>query len=313
MSTKKRTVSNGVLNHCYQRTKDRVVIFYSVSDYLVYFTLYCVLATKYGVKVLALAIMPDHIHDSVIVPCLDVLAGFKKELNTRFSKINRLVCHNDDTLFEEPYGSAPKYTEKSIRSNLIYVGNNPVERRLSKKAEEYRWSFVAYAVDDHPFSDKMVLRQARCALRDAVKEVKYCRNNGKPLAYKQLQRMFRRLDKRESQQLVDYIIVQYSVIDYQAAVSYFDSYDNMLLAMHSTTGSEHDIKEESIGRSDAHYFRMTSLLMKHYGLKDIHDILAFDDKRKWEALEYVSKELGVPIKQAAAFLRIKSITSPKRS
>lgn len=305
MSTKKRIIKDGVLNHCYQRTKDRILIFYSISDYLVYFTLYCVVAPKHGVRVLALCLMPDHVHDSVIASNLSELAGFKKELNTRFSKLNREICHHHDTLFEEPYGSALKYTDKEVRSNLVYVGNNPVERRLSKVAEDYRWSFVAYAVSNHPYSEKLVLRKSRWALRDAVREVKSCKLKGIPLNYNQLQRMFSRLDRKEKLQLVDFIIVCYNIIDFKAAVMRFGSYEQMLTAMHSTTGSEYDIQEHFIGRSDEHYSRITSLLMKHYRLQDIHDVLAFDENKKWEAFDLVSRELRVPVKQIAAFLRLK--------
>ena len=44
---KSRKFYKDIINHCYQRTADNGVLFYTVSDHLVYFTLYCVLAKKY--------------------------------------------------------------------------------------------------------------------------------------------------------------------------------------------------------------------------------------------------------------------------
>ena len=37
----------GVVNHIYQRPIEPSVIFYNISDYLVYFTILCSLASKY--------------------------------------------------------------------------------------------------------------------------------------------------------------------------------------------------------------------------------------------------------------------------
>ena len=42
----------GTFYHCYQRAADRGVIFYSISDYLMYYTIYCIKAPKYKVKVM---------------------------------------------------------------------------------------------------------------------------------------------------------------------------------------------------------------------------------------------------------------------
>ena len=40
------------------------VIFYDLEDYLVYYTVFCVLAVKYGIIVYGLCLMIDHIHFS---------------------------------------------------------------------------------------------------------------------------------------------------------------------------------------------------------------------------------------------------------
>lgn len=70
-----------IINHCYQRGADGIVLFYSVSDHLVYFTTYCLLAKKHNVKVLSLCQMPDHVHDTVVVKKVEQLSCFKQEVS----------------------------------------------------------------------------------------------------------------------------------------------------------------------------------------------------------------------------------------
>ena len=60
----KRKVIEGELHHIYQKTRGGVLLFYSLRDYLVYFTIYCTLADKMDVTVLALCPMPDHLHSA---------------------------------------------------------------------------------------------------------------------------------------------------------------------------------------------------------------------------------------------------------
>lgn len=232
MKNAKRTVIGGILNHVYQRTKDGVLLFYNVSDYLVLFTIICTVAPKHGVRILALSLMPDP----------------------------------EGPLFESPFGSVPVIGDKKARTNLCYVGNNGVERRLCKKAEEYRWSFLAYAISDHPFSPKLISREASAALRKGIKEIDAEHAAEKPLTYKQIKRLFSKLEKDEKLQLTDYIISTYNCIDYDAAIRYFDGYQNMLTAMHSNTGSEHDLNEVFVGKSDAYYAKMSSWIIKELEL-----------------------------------------------
>ena len=83
---KSRKFYKQIINHCYQRLANGGVLFYTTSDHLVYFTMYCILAQKYGIQVFELCQMPNHVHDAVSAKRLDDLVGFKRELNSRFAK-----------------------------------------------------------------------------------------------------------------------------------------------------------------------------------------------------------------------------------
>ena len=301
---RRRKFIRGVLNHCYQRMDDRGVLFYTDSDHLVFFTQYCVMARKYGIHVLALCHMPDHIHDSVIADKKKDLVMFKQETLSWFALRRNARSGVKGAVFECSYGSTPKIGDKNVRSNLVYLGNNPVERKLVSEAENYRWNFLAYARSDNPFSEKLVIRDASWSLRKAVKEVKAQAAACKPMNYPMIERLFAPLDRKERLQLTDFIIATYNVIDYTAASKYFDSFDQMLIAMHATTGSEHDLNEVFIGKSDAHYNRMTTILLQEGKVKDIHDILSLSVDEKYDLFLLLRRETQATSEQIAAFLHM---------
>ena len=104
--------------------------------------------------------------------------------------------------------------------------------------------------------------------------------------------------------MTDYIVDTYNVIDYASAISYFTSYENMLLAMHSNTGGEYEIKEVFNGRSDVHYAIMASYLLNHFHLNDIHDILSLPIVERSKIFVHLCNVTDARPNQIAAFLRI---------
>ena len=54
---KRRRFLSGSPNHVYQRSLNGLVIFYSLEDCLVYFTVFCTCAVKDGVSVLGLCVI----------------------------------------------------------------------------------------------------------------------------------------------------------------------------------------------------------------------------------------------------------------
>ena len=305
-SMNKRKVYKGVVNHCYQRSADRGLIFYTVSDYLLYFTIYCITAKKYKVHVLKLVLMPDHLHQAVIEERKGDMSRFQRECQSRFAREHNELCGRKGPLFEHPYGSVPKYEDKKVRTTLIYLDNNPVERELVKRAEDYRWNFLAYGNSNHPFSEKIALSQASMPLRRALQRVKSLHASGRFLPYRLLQKLFRSLpDDREREQLVDYIIGTYSIIDHDAAIQYFGSYQDELLAAHATSGSEHDLKEQFIGKSDACYATMMRVLKQNGRyVNDVHEIFSLQGTELHELFTLLRRHTSAPTKQIAAFLHL---------
>ena len=300
----KRAFQRGIIIHCYQLSAGGGLLFYSYSDYLVWFSIVCLAARRHRIALLAVCPMPDHIHLSLTALSSGDLSAFMRDINREYAVHFRSVCKISGPIFSSPFGSAPKYGAKKGRTNLIYVWNNPVERQLVPRAEDYRWNFLAFAATPHPFSRQLIIRRARKAVKEAVKEIKGLFENGRRLNHAQLKRIFSRLSPEESQQITDFVISTYNNIDYAEAIKYFDSYQDLLIAVHANTGSEHDLNEVFIGKSDKHYQRMAACIMREVRPKDIHDILSWPIGKKQDLFRFLRGCTNAPGSQIAKFLRL---------
>lgn len=302
---KNRRFSSNVLNHCYQRTADRGVLFYTDIDYLVFFTIFCIIAERRKIQVLKLVQMPDHYHHSSIAKRRKQLTDFQRDLTSLLAREYNGAWGRSGPLMEKPFGSAPKWGDKNARANLIYLDNNPVERKLVKRADEYRWNYLAYGASDHPFSEKMALRYASMPLRHALKRVKLIRDDGKYLTYRVIQSLLDSIPTdREKEQLKDFVIKTYSVIDHKAATRYFGGYAQELIAAASNTGSEYDISESFIGKSDKYYSEFTDILLTEREVIDIHEVLTLSADDKQHLFDVLRRESSAPGKQICAFLHL---------
>lgn len=304
MVHQKRPFQSGILNHCYVPSVDGGVIFYSYSDYLVWFSIVCMEARKHRIKLLAVCPMPDHIHLSIVASSRRQLSGFMRDTLRKYAAQFNAVSKLKGPVFRESFGSAPKYGAKKGRTNLIYVWNNPTERQLAVHAESYRWNFLAYAESSHPFSEKLIIRKARKAVQNAVKEIKKQFLSGLSLNHAMLKRIFSSLSSNECQQITDFIIATYNAIDYAEAIRYFDSFQDLLVAVHANTGSEYDLNEVFIGKSDAHYAGMISVIMREVRPDDIHDILSLSAEQKYELFLLLRKHTRAMGEQIAKFLHL---------
>lgn len=304
MKRRNRKFYPGVVNHCYQRTVNGFLLFYDVFDCLVYFTLFCSFIRKHDIGVVGLTLMPDHIHSALDADRKKEMSSCIQEITGTYALLNNIECNRKTPLFRHPFGSAPKKGEKATRTNVIYLGNNPVERGICEKAEQYRWNFLAYAKSDHPFSEKLNLSKASKAMRNAVQEVKRAQEQNKYLGYAILRRLYGKLTSKEKQQLTDFIISKYNVIDYGYSISLFGSYENMIHAMHCTTGSEHDLKEVRVGKSDKCYSEVTVFLKQLLGIKNIHRLFDLSEAQRQELFFTVLKNVEITPQQLAKYLRI---------
>jgi REP element-mobilizing transposase RayT len=148
----KRKFKEGEANHVYQRTVSGFNIFYDVEDYLVYYTVFSVLAVKYDIVVYGLCLMIDHIHSLFMSRYKNLMSRFISHVTLLFVKEYNSAHGRKGPLFEERFGSSVKNGIKLLRTAISYLYNNPVEKLLCGRAQDFRWNFLAYAHSRNPFS-----------------------------------------------------------------------------------------------------------------------------------------------------------------
>lgn len=292
------------VHHIYQRTINRFNIFYDLEDYLVYYTIFSIAARQYEVTILGLCLMFDHIHMLIKSDARVRMSEFVRQVTCMFAREQNNEVGRKGSLFQARFGSAPKKGLKLLRTAIAYLFNNPVEKRLCSRAEEYRWNFLAYALSPHPFSDPLILGRASLSLKRAVKEVDLAESEDRHLRYVQLKRLLSKLDEREKMQLVDHIISIYKPFDYEEVIACYGSYEDMLTAINSNTGSEYDIKEDRYRFSDMEYVRMAEILYTTEGIKELRKVTCLEMDQKMRLAELLSRRLSCGNLPIAKFLHI---------
>lgn len=302
---KKRKFYHGAINHVYQRTIDGVHLFYCREDCLVFFTILSVCARNDGVRVLELCLMHNHIHLLIEAETLQQLSRFVDHYTAWFVREYNAFTGRTGKLFKKNFGSASKWEEKRLRSAIIYIGNNPVEKHFCRKADESRWNFLQYGLSSSPFSEPLRKSKATCELKKALKAVDIMVALNLPLKYSQLICLGGKLCTREQEQLTDYVISRYSAIDHKGLASYFKSYDAMLAAMSVTTGDDYDIKERRDDFSLESFSEMTEYLQGRMARHEIGKVVALPLDDKVRLYDELQKHTNATGRQICKFLHIR--------
>ena len=242
---RKKTFVNARPTHAYQKGRQGNVLFYCVQDRLVYYTIYCIEAEKYGIVTLALTLMYNHTHSLQLAATYPAFLHFNGTVEMLYAYEFNRSGGLSGPLFQRSFGWAQKVGDKAIRTCMAYIANNAKEKRLHRDVLDYRWNFIAYAKSDHPYSSPLVLRRSSSRMRRAVARIKWYRKHGRYLNHAVLDRLFEGLEQEEQEQLIDFIISTYQVVDYQEAIRYWGSYEKMVEAFRISSGSEYDISEEN--------------------------------------------------------------------
>ena len=230
-------------------------------------------------------------------------SAFSREFNKSIGLKGRVVIR--------AYGLSNKMGEKKQREAAAYLYNNPVEKQLSIKAIEYRWNFLAYAKSDHPFSKRINLSKASSQMRRCLKEVNVILLSGSFINYDFLRKWFLILNRDEIHQLVDQIIVKFKVVYYEELIRLYGSYEKMLIAFDSNTGSEHDIKEDYSEKSYKPYNSLMKLLLNELGFSDPKEVLRLSNGKRRELCESLLESHRTSRFIAETLLRLHKI-KPKR-
>lgn len=293
--------------HIYQRSIGGVVLFYTLQDYLVYYSVFSVYAKRYGVAALGLAIMYDHLHCLAISDKRQEVEPLMSAVSSVFARLFNAEAGLSGPLFQRPFGSAVKTGSKNIRTAAGYLYNNHTNKKLCDSADKVRWNFLAFAHNSHPFSDPVELDRASRKLRSALKEVKVLSGSGRHLNYGILRRLYNGLDRSEKEQLTDFIIDTYRVIDYGALEHLYRSYDDMLYSFNANTFNEYDIQEdEAERRGDDRVFNILARQIMSSGrFSSIKEILLLPDDEKLRLAVELKASTGVSYSKIGSYLHLK--------
>lgn len=302
---KNRKFYPGAWHHVFVITRDAGVLFYRITDRLSLYTIISVFALRFRLVVLGLSIMFTHLHLMVKAVDLLQLRSFMQQVLSTFSRVLNEDRGRHGPLFKSPFGSAARTTDKEKRSSLIYLYNNPVEKKLCRRAVEDRWTFLAYAREPFPFSERLVKRDVRYALRTACDFVDREQQAGRYLRPARLRALFEPLTRDEQEQLTDYIIQRYAFICHDEAVSLFADLDALLLATEASSGKEFDVGETFDPASDVAYRKMCSLAARA-GLFEDWKLLRLSPQERTRWMREFRQSAGASEKQIAKFLHLPS-------
>ncbi len=302
---RRRKFYRDAVNHVYQSTVNWNNIFYCYEDFLVFFTIFSVCAKCADVCVLGLCLMYDHIHSLTKTENRKELSAFVDRYTAWYVQEYNHAIGRKGKKFHKKFGSAPKWGDKTIRSAINYVGNNPVEKKICSLVQGYRWNFLAYAASDHPFSKPYISSKASRHLRNAIREVRELSKQNLPLKYVHLKRMMKRLSHEETEQFVDQVIKAYLPIDFDAVLSYYGTYEEMIIAMNANTGSEHDIREEKDYSSHTIFTKVLNELSKHMSHVEIRKVTIMPEDKKRKIFEWIKIHFNATPWQICKFLHIK--------
>ena len=281
-------------------------MFYTRRDFLSFYTIISVCAQMNGVSVLALAQMYDHIHILVTGDNRQSVSKFVQMYSSKYAQEFNGEYGQRGMVFEKPFGASVKIGEKSIRTCAGYIYNNHTNKKLCDKAESIRWNYLAYAHSNNPFSPAIKRESASTRLRSALTIVDLESRLCRPLNHATLQRIFRGLDKTETEQLTDYIIDTYRFIDYSALESLYRSYDDMVYSFNANTFNDYDINENTADRrgDDTVFWDMARYILSLGRFRDLKQVVGLPEDRKIGLATELKVITGGTWKQIGSYLRL---------
>ena len=285
---KKRRFIPMECNHVYQRGVSGFNIFYDREDFLVCYMILSVVAQKSNVKIVEICFMFDHVHILLESQSCQDMAAFIRDYASVFVQEYNSSIGRHGQLFHKSFGSAPKQGGKKMRSVIVYIGNNPVEKDLSP----------------HPFSVNVPARKRSRRLTRCMKYVTAVAQSGNYLNYHQLHNLFEGLSVEETEFLTDYIIMKYYPFDDTKLLSFYDDWQQMTEAMHSTAGSEHDIVEQWYHRPDDIYVKMAYYIKEYFDISPLRRVTILPLSQKKALLTQLRVNVGATLYEACKFLHL---------
>jgi len=197
MPRTKRVLEPNRVYHVYNRRTDRQLLFPSSSAYDEFLDLLEDGCRRYGIRVCAYAVMPNHWHQAIWVregsgarDTSNYLRRLSASHAIRFRHASR--TRGNGHVYQDRFESLPVETEWHYLTLVRYIEANPLDAGLVRRAEEWRWSSLAERVSgvsrilsDGPVAlppDWVDIVNTRIATDPGGTEVRQARDGGADLA-----------------------------------------------------------------------------------------------------------------------------------
>lgn len=304
MKRVKRLFNADTLQHIYQISNFGRVIFYREEDYLLYYTILFVYSRRFNIKIAKICLMINHIHLLIFAENNSSLSKFMSAVTSVFVREYNSEIGRKGSLFSNQFGCASKEGGKKIRSCFLYIDNNPQEKKICKYAEDYRWNFLQYYYSNNPFSSKLVVRNQSYHFCQAYSFVNICRRKGVVLNYAIQRSIFCKLSFSEKEQMIDYIITSYKVIEYSMIEKYFGNKNDYLIALHSDTGKEFDLEEQWEKFSYRPFYNMIEIVKQKGYIGSNHLFEKMSDKELRIIIDTIRRKNNYSADLISMFLHI---------
>lgn len=243
------------LYHLCKISHDGSVVFYSISDFLVFTTVVFVYAARRGVVITELCIMRNHFHIAAYADSRDIITLFYKDICSQFSRIYNRREGKIKLKWKEGSNISEKRSPKDKRSLYLYIAGNAPLKKCCTRVEGYKWNFLATGLSNDKQEEKEIsknLELAEALVRESFRL-------GRPVSYEFLNHYGKTLKKSELNILTDYILQTYLNIDFRDICSLFGAKESFIASANMANGFDHDTEDDFSNEDYRHYSELTSL------------------------------------------------------
>lgn len=142
MRHRPRIVSPGSILHIVNRGNDKKIIFREPLDYAAFLVLLREARERFGVRLLAYCLMPNHFHLVVSVDSLEEISAYMHWVQRQHACDLRFLdrTRGHGHIFQRRYWSKNVGGDGHLLNVVRYVEANPARARLVDVAEHWEWS-----------------------------------------------------------------------------------------------------------------------------------------------------------------------------
>ncbi len=143
MTEPKRVVIAGAPHHVVQRGNNKEEIFRDEEDYDAYLRFLCKFLNETKCRLLAYALLSNHVHLLISPSTKDALTTLMRKLNVTYVKHIQERHHLSGHIFESRFKSFPVEDGEYLWEVVRYIDRNPVNAGLVNEPHEYSFSSAA--------------------------------------------------------------------------------------------------------------------------------------------------------------------------